>query len=83
MQLEELKEKLPATFLDKEKVNEFAAEMLVGIQKGKKEYPESYTFDPLEEAMLECRDISVYSMIMYFRLKQLKEKLDGLASKRS
>lgn len=80
---EELREKLPATFLDRGKVLNFAATMSGRIEQGKKEYPEVYKFDPLEEAMQECIDIAVYSMIEYYRIKRLKEKLDGLASKES
>jgi len=79
----ELREKLPATFLDRSKVLNFAAEMSSRVAAGKKEYPAAYQFDPLEEAMQECLDIGVYSMIEYYRIKRLKEKLDGLASKES
>ncbi len=79
----ELSEKLSATFLDKDRVLSFAETMTSRVGKGKKEYPETYRFDPLEEAMEECVDIAVYSMIEYYRIKRLKEKLDGLESKKS
>lgn len=79
----ELLEKLPATFLDEERVASFTECMFGRVSKGKSEYPEAYTFDPLEEAMEECLDCSVYSMITYYRLKRLKEKLDELAGKES
>ena len=80
---EELTEKLPATFLDRGKVFNFAAEISSRVEKGKKEYPETYRFDPLAEAMEECVDIAVYAMIEYYRIRRLKERLDGLASKKS
>ena len=80
---EELTKKLPATFLDRKKVLCFAETMTSRISKGRKEYPEEYRFDPLEEAMEECVDISVYAMIEYYRIERLKEKLDELASKKS
>lgn len=79
----ELAEKLPATFLDEDKVLAFAGTMTSRIAAGKKEYPGSYRFDPLEEAKQECVDIAVYAMIEYYRIERLREKLDGLASTKS
>lgn len=81
--MDKLAEKLPATFLNRDKVKGFADEMFKRVGSGKKEYPETYQFDPLEEAMQECIDIANYSMILYYRIKRLKEKLSELDSKRS
>ena len=80
---EELSKKLPPTFLDKETILSFAETMSSRVGKGKKEYPDDYRFYPLEEAMEECVDIAVYAMIEYYRIRRLKEKLDGLASEKS
>lgn len=79
----EFLKKLPATFLDEEKIACFAVEMVRGVNKGKKTYPESYTFDPLEEIKEECIDGANYFMIMYYRVKQLQEKINGMVSKES
>jgi hypothetical protein len=79
----ELLEKLPATFLDNEKIALFGGLLGVRVSRGKKEYPEDYKFDPLAEAQEECVDIAVYAMIEFYRIEKLKEKLHGLGSKRS
>ena len=80
---EVLKEKLPATFLDVDKIALFGGLMGVRTSRGKQEYPEEYKFDPLVEAQEECVDIAVYAMIEYYRIEHLKEKIDELASKES
>lgn len=81
--IEELRNKLPGSFLDKGKVLAFGEEMVKGVSKGKSNYPENYTFDPLEEAQQECVDIATYAMIEFYRIGILREKLDGLDCKRS
>ena len=80
---EELKEKLPATFLDGEKIAVFGGLMGVRVNRGKQEYPEEYKFDPLLEAQEECIDIAVYAMIEYYRIEKLRKKINELASKKS
>ena len=80
---EELLEKMPTSFLDKEKVAGFAVMMERGIKKGKKAYPKEYKFDPLDEAKQELVDTAVYSMILWYRIDRLQEKLRGLESKKS
>lgn len=80
---EELKEKLPATFLDESKIAAFGGLMGVRTSRGKQEYPETYKFDPLQEAMEECIDIAVYAMIEFYRIDTLRKKINGLASKKS
>jgi len=79
----ELLKKLPPTFLSGDTINNFSLMMSSRVVKGKKEYPESYRFDPLREAMEECIDLAVYAMIMYYRLAELRRKLNELASKKS
>ena len=79
----ELKEKLPATFLDKEKIAVFGGLMGVRTQRGKQEYPAEYKFDPLLEAQEECVDIAVYAMIEFYRIQKLRDKINELGSKRS
>lgn len=78
---EELKKKLPPTFLDADLTAAFASLMVVRTQRGKREYPEEYKFDPLVEAQQECLDIGVYAMILYYRIQQLRDRIDGLESK--
>jgi hypothetical protein len=80
---EELLEKLPTAFLDEKKVARFAADMYKRTNKGKKEYPKNYTFDPLEEAKQELVDTAVYCMILWYRMDKLQEKVRGLDSKKS
>lgn len=78
---EDLTEKLPATFLSQEKILDFVDRMVNRVGKGKKKYPETYRFNPLEEAMEECVDIANYSMILHWRISQLREKLNKLGEK--
>ena len=78
---EDLKKKLPPTFLDAEKIATYASLMGGRVNRGKHEYPDEYKFDPLVEAQQECLDISNYAMILWFRIEELKKKIDGLASK--
>ena len=80
---DELKEKLPATFLDEEKIAVFGGLMGVRTSRGKQEYPKEYKFDPLLEAMEECIDIGVYAMIEYYRVDRLRKKINELGSKKS
>lgn len=76
-------EKLPATFLDRDKVLSFAEYMIGRVQRGKSKYPTTYTFNPLDEAQQECVDIANYAMILHYRIERLKEKLHGLEDKKS
>lgn len=73
--LDGLMEKLPATFLGREGIDNFVKHMAARVERGKEKYPVTYRFDPLTEAMEECVDIANYSMILYWRLANLKEKL--------
>lgn len=79
----ELLQKLPATFLNEERIASFAVEMNRRVKKGKGKYPETYTFNPLDEIKEECLDGANYFMILYYRVSQLQEKIDGLDSKES
>lgn len=80
---DELKNKLPATFLDADKVAIFASLMGGRINRGKQEYPEEYKFDPLDEAQQECLDIAVYVMILWYRIGELKKKIDEMGSQKN
>lgn len=80
---EELKDKLPATFLDAEKIATFGGLMGVRVSRGKQEYPAEYKFDPLLEAQEECVDVAVYAMIEFYRIQKLRDRINELASKKS
>ena len=60
-----------------ENVNNFTYEMLVKWEKGRLEHGGKKIADPLEEAMKECIDGANYFMVMYFRLKKMREELLG------
>lgn len=80
---EELLKKLPATFLDRERIAKFAVLMEGRTKKGKKEYSEDFKFDPLDEAKEELVDAAVYCMILWHRIEKIQERIRGLESKKS
>ena len=63
---------------DKEMVSTFSEEMLKKWQKGRESRGEVFSTDPIEEAMQECLDLANYSMVIYFRLKVLKGKVEKI-----
>lgn len=62
-----------ASLKDKKRVEEFTGAILTKIAKGRKEHGETFIKNPVDEAMNECLDLGAYSMVMYFRLKKIKE----------
>jgi hypothetical protein len=64
-------------------IPEFAQSMLRKWERGKSEYGLEILIDPYDEAMGECIDLANYSMMIYFRLKTLKEKVHAIADKTS
>jgi len=64
--------------VDIDRVAEFSQAMAKKWSKGRTEYGVEFKFDPMDEAMAECVDIANYSLELYFRLRKLKEKAEGL-----
>jgi len=81
--LEELKEKLPPDYITAQRISTFLGKAARKFFEGRSNNQGSRGFDPLVEAQQECLDIALYSMLLYYRLERLKEKLDGVASKES
>jgi len=74
---EELRNKLPAGYMDYTKVADFAILMNRRMEKGKSNYPTQKQYAPLEEAQEECVDMANYCMIMFYRIEQMIAKLKG------
>lgn len=72
---EELKNKLPAGYLNEKTTAQFAVLMHRRLEKGRSDYPTQKQYAPLEEAQEECADIAVYAMIMFYRIENMISKL--------
>jgi len=59
----------------KARLVEFNQAMADKWEKGSKKYGPVFQTDPFEEAMQECLDLALYSKVIYFRIKALKERL--------
>jgi len=53
--------------------------MLVKMASGKEEHGADNVFNPVEEAMDECVDIANYAMVMYFRLDNLRKRMEEIS----
>jgi len=59
----------------KKRLIEFNQAMAEKWEKGSKKYGPVFQTNPFEEAMQECLDLALYSKVIYFRIKELKERL--------
>ncbi len=45
---------------------------------GRKEHGKTFNMNPVEEAQKECLDISNYALVLFYRLEDLKSKVEPL-----
>jgi len=64
---------------DKKRIESFVTSMLVKMASGKEEHGADNVFNPVEEAMDECVDIANYAMVMYFRLDNLRKRMEEIS----
>ena len=77
----ELLEKLPKGYITRQKVEFFTSEAAHKFIEGQKvNYDDGKQFDPLKAAQEECLDSTMYSMLLFYRIEALKERLNGLGS---